>query len=306
MANNKPEAPKSKIEQVSFADRLKESLDERDPEPFTRPSRSLRAQTRRDFLLLGAGAALTGAGLLYSLPEDVLHRLGLKHAHDTARKNRILDKSIAFDDAVAAALYSQNRRVPTFDKKLAQTPAELINNYNGPTPDGDYLNDWRLTLTGLASGKPERLSAKGIENLIDKHGYHEQVTQLTCVEGWRAIAWWGGLRFADLLAAYPPHPEARWARLDSSVNLGTDDDGNPISDPYYVAVDLPTARNLQTLLATTQSGQPLNLDHGAPLRLIAPMKLGLKNIKAITKISYHANTPEDYWNKQGYSQYDGV
>jgi DMSO/TMAO reductase YedYZ molybdopterin-dependent catalytic subunit len=36
------------------------------------------------------------------------------------------------------------------------------------------------------------------------------------------------------------------------------------------------------------------------------MKLGLKNIKAITRIVYSAAEPPDYWNLQGYSKYDGL
>ena len=46
--------------------------------------------------------------------------------------------------------------------------------------------------------------------------------------------------------------------------------------------------------------------HGAPLRLIAPMKLGLKNIKGLTDIEYTAAEPPDYWQERGYSSYDGL
>jgi len=116
------------------------------------------------------------------------------------------------------------------------------------------------------------------------------------------VAWWGGLRFADFLAAYPPAPGAKWAGIESGVNL--DIDGN--SDPYYVSIDLETARHRQTLLATQFNGKPLPLEHGAPLRLLVPMKLGLKNIKAITEIEYSAEQPDDYWAKRGYSKYDGL
>jgi DMSO/TMAO reductase YedYZ molybdopterin-dependent catalytic subunit len=37
-----------------------------------------------------------------------------------------------------------------------------------------------------------------------------------------------------------------------------------------------------------------------------PMKLGLKNIKALTKISYLADEPRDFWAERGYSKYDGL
>jgi DMSO/TMAO reductase YedYZ molybdopterin-dependent catalytic subunit len=36
------------------------------------------------------------------------------------------------------------------------------------------------------------------------------------------------------------------------------------------------------------------------------VKLGLKNVKAITKITYVAEEPRDYWAEHGYSRYDGI
>ncbi|HYM80246.1 MAG TPA: molybdopterin-dependent oxidoreductase [Candidatus Limnocylindria bacterium] len=81
-------------------------------------------------------------------------------------------------------------------------------------------------------------------------------------------------------------------------------DGRP--EPYYVSLDLETARHPQVLLATQLAGKPLPLAHGAPLRLLAPMKLGLKNIKAVTDIAYTVSEPADYWNERGYSRYDGL
>ena len=67
----------------------------------------------------------------------------------------------------------------------------------------------------------------------------------------------------------------------------------------------------QTLLATHQNDPslrmvPLTAAHGAPLRLLVPMKLGLKNIKAITGIEYLESEPPDYWAERGYSKYDGL
>jgi DMSO/TMAO reductase YedYZ molybdopterin-dependent catalytic subunit len=37
-----------------------------------------------------------------------------------------------------------------------------------------------------------------------------------------------------------------------------------------------------------------------------PVKLGLKNVKAITKITYSAGEPRDYRAERGYSRYDGI
>ncbi|HKC08243.1 MAG TPA: molybdopterin-dependent oxidoreductase [Methylomirabilota bacterium] len=264
------------------------------------------AQSRRDFLLFGAGLLATVAGAWWLLPDatksrllgnaaDPLDTLAARVGLSRDSRERALNRALTFDDDVAEALYSKDRRVRTYSRSQV-TP--LRNNYHGRTPRPEALEGWALTLSGLASGRGERLAPGDLA----RFPFHEQVTRLVCVEGWSAVAWWGGVRFADVLAAFPPAPGARWAALRSSISL--DGDGKP--EPYYVSIDLGTARHPQTLLATHQNARPLTLEHGAPLRLLAPMKLGLKNIKGITDIAYVAGEPADYWNEQGYSKYDGL
>jgi DMSO/TMAO reductase YedYZ molybdopterin-dependent catalytic subunit len=256
---------------------------------------ALRNRTRRDFFVFGLGAwAAAGAGFL--LPQSTLRRLGIRRDLNSLGKEWLLNKALRIDDDVAEALYSRNRMVPIYTKSQI-TP--IKNNYNGATPDPGYISGWNLSLDGLASGLSISLD---IRNLTTRFSAHEQITRLVCVEGWSAVAWWAGLRFDDLLRAYPPASQAKWARVESSVNL--DASGNP--DPYFMSLDLATASHPQTLLATHLDGQPLTVDHGAPLRLLVPVKLGLKNVKAITRISYVAEEPRDYWAELGYSRYDGI
>jgi DMSO/TMAO reductase YedYZ molybdopterin-dependent catalytic subunit len=258
--------------------------------------RVLRYQSRRDFLVLGAGALAALAGARFLLPQDTLSRMGMPRNSDSPGKEWFLNKALRIDDDAAEALYSGTRRVPTYTKSQI-TP--LKNNYNGRTPDPGYISGWKLTLGGLASGLSISLD---IRNLLTRFSVHEQITRLVCVEGWSAIAWWAGLKFDDLLRAYPPMSQAKWAQLESSVNL--DASGKP--DPYLMSLDLATARHPQTRLATHFNGQPLTVDHGAPLRLLVPVKLGLKNVKAITRITYVAKEPRDYWAERGYSRYDVI
>jgi len=272
-------------------------FEERPPQVMEVAPQLLRHWTRRDVLVFGMGAiaAVAGGGSL--LPESTLERLGISHGKTNwPKKEWLLNRVLRIDDDVAEALYSRNRVVPTYAKSQI-TP--LKNNYNGATPNPSYIPEWRLTLDGLAAGLSVSLN---IQNLLASFRVHEQVTRLVCVEGWSAIAWWAGVRFDELLGAYPPMSRAKWARLESSVNLGPW--GNP--DPYFVSLDLPTARHPQTLLATHLNGKPLTVEHGAPLRMLVPVKLGLKNIKAITRITYTEDEPGDYWAKRGYSRYDGI
>ena len=125
----------------------------------------------------------------------------------------------------------------------------------------------KLTLEGLASGVSLSLD---IRKLVNRFLMHDQITRLVCVEGCSAIARWVGLR------------------------------------PTLSLLTLETARHPQTLLVTHLGGQPLTVEHGAPLRLLVPVKLGLKNVKAITRITYSAEEPTDYWAPFGYSSYDGI
>ena len=268
---------------------------------------ALAVRSRRDFLLFGASVVATAMAGWWLLPErtkrtwfpgtadrlDTLAaRVGLTRMQREAQLNRVL----TFDDDVAEALYSHRRQVRTYDRP---DPRPLRNNYHGRTPGPESLAGWRLNLSGLASGRRESLA---IDELRARFTRHDMNTRLVCVEGWSHVVAWGGLRFADLVAAYPPAPGMRWVALRS--NVGLDGAGNP--EPYYVSIDLETARHPQALLATHHGGAPLTLAHGAPLRLVVPMKLGLKNIKAITDIAYTEAEPSDYWNERGYSKYDGL
>ncbi len=271
-------------------------FNERPAEPIEIEPAMLRRWTRRNLLLFGTGTLATLAVGGSQLPRDVFERLGLDPDKTGPEDKWLLNRALRLDDDVSTALYSQHHLVPTYTKSQITS---LKNNYNGATPNPAYIPGWRLTFDGLSSGLTVSLK---IGALLTHHQIHEQITRLVCVEGWSAIAWWSGLRFDDLLHAYPPVSQAKWAHIESSVNL--DANGNP--DPYFVSIDLLTAQHPQTLLATHLNGKPLTVEHGAPLRLLVPVKLGLKNIKAITRITYSKDEPPDYWAKRGYSRYDAI
>ena len=279
-----------------FANKYQSFFAERPLPVIEMAPRIMRNRTRREVLAFGVSAVATAASAGFLLPRATLNRLGTRRDLSSRGKEWLLNNALRIDDDVAEALYSGSRMVPTYTKSQI---TEIKNNYNGNTPDPGYISGWNLTLEGLASGLSVTLD---IRKLMNRFPVHEEIARLVCVEGWSAIAWWAGLRFEDLLRAYPPISQAKWARVESSVNL--DNSGNP--DPYFVSVDLATARHPQTLLVTHHNDQPLTVEHGAPLRLLVPVKLGLKNVKAVTRISYSAEEPKDYWIPYGYSSYDGI
>src|SRR5262249_16094463 len=74
---------------------------------------------------------------------------------------------------------------------------------------------------------------------------------------------------------------------------------------------LPCSPSFRAMEPLAQHPRPswfdaLTVEHGAPLRLLVPVKLGLKNVKPITRITYSATKPADYLAERGYSYYDGI
>ncbi len=124
----------------------------------------------------------------------------------------------------------------------------------------------------------------------------EIIYDFKCVEGWDQISHWGGVSFRDFMKHYQLDDYAKM----EYVGMETPDKG------YYVGLDMPSAMHPQTLLAYEVNEQPLPLSHGAPLRLIIPVKYGIKNLKRIGTISFSNTRPRDYWAEQGYDYYSGL
>jgi DMSO/TMAO reductase YedYZ molybdopterin-dependent catalytic subunit len=73
----------------------------------------------------------------------------------------------------------------------------------------------------------------------------------------------------------------------------------------YVGLDMASALHPQTLLCYEMDGRPLTPEHGAPLRLVIPVKNGIKNLKRIGTIRFTDAGPADYWAERGYDWYSG-
>ena len=64
---------------------------------------------------------------------------------------------------------------------------------------------------------------------------------------------------------------------------------------YYVGIDMPSALHPQTLLCYELNGKPLPMNQGYPLRLIIPVKYGVKSLKRIGYMYFDKKRPPDYW-----------
>jgi DMSO/TMAO reductase YedYZ molybdopterin-dependent catalytic subunit len=150
---------------------------------------------------------------------------------------------------------------------------------------------WRLNVT-TRDGRTLSISLDELKTLPKT----EFAFEFKCIEGWSQISWWGGVKFSDFIRHYNLQHEAT---LDY-VGLSTPD------DQYYVGIDTPSTMHPQTLLCYEMNGQPLPPRHGAPLRLIIPIKYGVKNLKCISKMYFSNDRPRDYWFERGYDYYCGL
>jgi hypothetical protein len=123
----------------------------------------------------------------------------------------------------------------------------------------------------------------------------EMTTEFKCVEGWSQVVTWGGVSFADFARKLATDAERHpYVALETAAG------------DYYVGLDAMSALHPQTLLCDRMNGEPLTLDHGAPLRLVIVVKYGIKNIKWLGRIRFQDERPRDFWAEQGYDWYAGL
>jgi len=128
---------------------------------------------------------------------------------------------------------------------------------------------FRLTVEG-AVRMPLSLSLAELHALP----WHEATLPIACVEGWSASRTWRGVQVRHLLALAGARPgrtvrvESLQQRLSYATSLLTSEQAD---DP-------------DTLLALRVEGEALHLDHGFPVRLVAPNRPGVEQTKWVTRL----------------------
>lgn len=253
-------------------------------------NRAMGRRTRRGFLGLAAGAIAAWGGWewLWSRPQAGQIPAPLRDA-------------LHFNEAVSQRLFfSDSHRAPNFPLSQIRTPIRT-----GSEGEPDQLPElaaWRLHLAP-ALLDPRHPSPAPVRTIsleeIQALPRTELIAEFKCIEGWSRVVHWTGVRFRDFARHFgvfaPPG-----ARAFPYVALATADAG------YYVGFDRASILHPQTLLAYEMNGRPLTLKHGAPLRLVTPVKYGIKNIKWLSRIQATTVRPPDYWAQQGYDWYAGL
>jgi len=240
------------------------------------PQQEMSLRTRRSFLTVGAAALASYASWRWLRSRETVDGIAWPF-------RRVFEAN----ETLARQFFSQRRLASVFDASRAVEPRP-----NGKIGLGSSLEpeSWRLTLSATG-GSTKNLTLRDIQALPKV----EQVTELNCIEGWTAIVRWGGVRFADFVERYAPESASALY-----VHMQTPD------EEYFVGLDMPSALHPQTLLCYEMNGALLTPEHGAPLRLVIPVKYGIKSIKRLGTIAFVRDRPSDYWAEDGYDWYAGL
>jgi DMSO/TMAO reductase YedYZ molybdopterin-dependent catalytic subunit len=208
-----------------------------------------------------------------------------------------LRRALGLNERLARAAFRASRTAPEFPRGAAREPR--VNGRIGLDPTIDPAA-WRLRVIGPSGVAGERLF--GLDEIMALPRV-EMTTELKCIEGWSTVVHWAGARLADL-AVLTGLASREGRRADPGglvlyAALETPDAA------YYVGLDMASALHPQTLLCYEMGGRPLTPEHGAPLRLVIPVKYGIKNLKQVATIRFTDRRPADYWAERGYDWYAG-
>ncbi len=213
----------------------------------------------------------------------------LQHQPKKAGVVQPLRSVLHVNELLFSSLFSNNNLSREYYKKLAVPFARVNGNYG--------LND--ALDTSAYSLKLIRNNGDTIfisMNEIKRLPKTEITFDFKCIEGWNQISHWGGVKFIDFIKAY---------HLEEEAGLQFTGMETPDSK-YYIGLDNKSMMHPQTLLCYELNNKPLPVKQGAPLRLIIPVKYGVKHLKRIGTIFFSNDRPRDYWYERGYDYYCGL
>jgi len=144
--------------------------------------------------------------------------------------------------------------------------------------------DYRLSVSGLVN-EPLSLSLDDLAQLPQT----QMTKDFQCVTGWRVEdVPWSGVLLRDVLAAAGVESDAEALRLTS------------FDGAYTESLTLDQAMRDDMLVATSMYGAPIEVKHGAPVRLVAAPMYGYKSIKWMDGIELTRNVIPGYWEVRGY------
>jgi hypothetical protein len=197
-------------------------------------------------------------------------------------------KVLDANEKVFSGLISDKNLAKEYPVSMAVKPARVNGDIGLKSP---LDSNWQMNVI-RASGDTLHISLDDIKKLPKT----ELVFNFKCIEGWSQITHWGGVKFSTFINAYHLDKEG----TSNYLGLNTPD------KEYYVGIDMASAMHPQTLLCYELNGEALPLNQGFPLRMIIPVKYGVKSLKRIGTMFFSDVRPPDYWAERGYDYFTGL
>jgi len=173
----------------------------------------------------------------------------------------------------------REKRVPPGQSRTRKWPVL----HYGSVPVVD-LTTWTLEVDGLVD-RPLKFTWEQYRELPRVKVFAD----FHCVTRWSRLGnLWEGVSIHELIRQAGVHPTAKYV-----IATGYDSGWT---------TNLPLRDLLQpdVLLADTHDGEPINADHGGPVRLMVPLLYAWKSAKWLKKITFVEADRPGYWEREGY------
>ena len=174
---------------------------------------------------------------------------------------------------------NQDERVPPGQFVTERFPVL----HYGDTPHYDNLDSWTFRVFGLVEEEKtftwaDMMALPTNQQMVDIH----------CVTRWSKLdTTWTGIPWRTFLQLIKVKPEATHVMAHCENNFTTN-------------IALEVLDDDDTMLAYRYEGQPLEPDHGYPLRLLVPKKYFWKSAKWIRGLEFMSADRPGFWERYGY------
>lgn len=190
---------------------------------------------------------------------------------------------------------------------VTPTPLFFVRNHFDPPVVTDPMG-WEIALDGLG------LSRRWTVAELAARPQHTLPATVECAGNGRSflrppaegVPWgpgaighaeWSGVRLRDLLVELNL-PEAAREIVFEGADFGTEDG---IEMSFSRSLPLAKALDPDTLLALRMNGEPLNANHGAPVRLIVPGWYGVASVKWLRRMTVIDHAYQGFFQTVKYS-----
>ncbi|KEH22125.1 sulfite oxidase-like protein [Medicago truncatula] len=202
------------------------------------------------------------------------------------------------------------------------TPADLFYKRNhGPIPIVDDIGKYSVSISGLIEN-PKQLFMEDIRKLprynvtATLQCAGNRRTAMSKTKTVKGVGWgvsaignavWGGSKLSDVLELVGIPKLTSTTKFGGkyvefvSIDRCKEENGGP----YKASITLSQATNPEAdvLLACEMNGEPLNRDHGYPLRVVVPGVIGARSVKWLEAINIIAEECQGFFVQKDYKMF---